>query len=264
MKLTIALAQSLQRSAEEALPLMDHLARRAKAQGAGLLVMPEMTAVTRADTHPAEALDGPTAQRAADIARKNGIWILHTQDEASDDPSRPYNGALLIDAAGQLRAAYRKTHLYDAHNVRESDIYTPGDTLAKSVETPWGKLGIGICYELRFPEVARQAALAGASLMVFPAAWVDGPGKLDHWRTLLRARAIENELFVVGCCRPQAPHVSPLTWVGHSMVVDPLGNVLAEAGDAEELLLATVDTEDVTRARDAMPVFRHRRPELYM
>lgn len=264
MNLTVALAQCPTGHPDATLPYLEHFCQLAKLQGAQLLVLPEMTTVTSRKGFAAEATDGPTVRAVADMARGYGMWILHCQDEASADPRRPYNTAVLLDDGGAVRASYRKTHLYDAHGQKESDRYTAGTRLADPVETPWGKLGLGICYELRFPEVTRTAALAGARIMVFPAAWVDGPRKLDHWRTLLAARAIENQMFVVGCCRPHRHKAEDhLNWIGHSMVVDPLGQVIAEARDGEELLTASLELDDVGAAREAMPIFQHRRSELY-
>lgn len=263
MRLTVALAQCLPGGcAEESLTKVEAAHKRAAGQGAQLLVLPEMAVTTAGEPGGAEALDGACARRAAQMAHRCGIWVVHTQDERSADARHPYNVAMLFAPDGRLAGTYRKTHLYDAHGMRESDKYTAGDNPCEPVEVPWGRLAIAICYELRFPEVARRASLAGANMLVVPAAWVDGPGKLDHWRTLLRARAIENELFVLGCCRPHGVG-GPIDWVGHSMVVDPLGNVVAEAGPGEELLVATLDTAAAEKARAAMPVFAHRRPELY-
>ena len=135
-------------------------------------------------------------------------------------------------------------------------VYTMNE-LFEPIDTPFGKLGMAICYDLRFPEVSRAAALAGCDIMVYPAAWVDGPGKALQWQTLLSARAIENEMFVIGACRADDGYV------GQSLAVGPDGVVHARGGEDEALLVARFDTADLDRVRTSIPVFDHRRPELY-
>ena len=205
----------------------------------------------------AQPLEGPFAQAMRQMAREFGLWVVFTMNEENSKGGAPYNTAVVVDDQGRLVNRYRKTHLYIAHGLDESQKMSFGKELFPPVETPFCTLGLGICYDLRFPEMARVAALAGADLLVFPTAWVKGPHKLNHWRTLLAARAIENELFVAGCCRPDS------NYVGHSLVADPLGNIIAEAGEGSELLVVEIDRDKVVSARDAMPCLEHRRPTLY-
>ena len=238
-------------------------AEQAAGVGAQLLVFPEclMCPSTQGPEglrQVAEPLDGPFVGTVARIAAEHGLWIVFTMYE--ERPSaQPYNTAVVVDDTGCVRASYRKCHLYDAHEVRESDRMSAGDALLEPVVTPFCTLGLGICYDLRFPEAARAAALAGCELLLFPAAWYDGPHKAAHWQTLLAARAIENECFVAGVCRAGE------AYVGRSMVVGPLGEVLAQGpdGSQEALVTAEVDLARMRAARDAMPVLGHRRPELY-
>ena len=142
-----------------------------------------------------------------------------------------------------------------------------GDALFAPVQAPFATLGLGICYDLRFPEVARAAACTGCNLMVYPSAWVAGPGKRRQWETLLKARAIENDMFVVGVCRADEGYI------GSSMVVAPDGTVVAQAegvlddnpkaGCEEQLLVCKINMNACERAKAAIPVLEHRRPELY-
>jgi deaminated glutathione amidase len=173
-------------------------------------------------------------------------------------PARPFNTAVVMDSDGHVQASYRKTHLYAAHGIDEHEKMSEGSTLFAPLKTPFCTLGLGICYDLRFPEVARAATLAGCNVLLFPAAWVAGPSKVRHWETLLAARAVENELFVAGCCRPDR------NCIGHSQVINPLGEVIARAEEGEQLLVAEIDLDQVKNARANMPCFEHRRPELYL
>lgn len=236
---------------------------KAAAQGAELVVFPEDLMSPRPLTAEelraiAEPLDGPFVRGIADAARCSGLWVVFTMYERDGAGGRPHNVAVVIDDGGCVRGIYHKTHLYDAHGVYESARTVAGDKLFEPVDTPFGRLGLGICYDLRFPEVARAAALAGCTVLALPSAWYDGPEKAAHWETLLRARAIENELFVLGVCRAGE------RYVGMSLVADPLGRVVAHAqGKGEELVVCELDTDEVLRARAAMPVLEHLRPELY-
>lgn len=237
-------------------------AQAAANAGAQLLVFPECL-MTPFEKTPedfaasAQPLEGPFAQAMRQMAREFGLWVVFTMNEENSKGGAPYNTAVVVDDQGRLVNRYRKTHLYIAHGLDESQKMSFGKELFPPVETPFCTLGLGICYDLRFPELARAAALAGSDVLVFPAAWVEGPHKLDHWRSLLSARAIENELYVVGCCRPDA------NCIGHSLVVDPLGETVAEAGAGSQLLMAEIDLDLVKSTREAMPCFQHRRPALY-
>jgi len=210
-----------------------------------------------------QPLDGPFVAAMLASARRHGLWVVFTMSELNPAGGPPFNTAVVADSAGTVRGAYRKCHLYDAHKVRESDRMSAGDALCSPVTTPFCTLGVGICYDLRFPEVARVLALGGCDLIVFPAAWHDGPHKQSHWQTLLRARAIENECYVAGTC-----HAAD-NLVHASMVVDPLGqSVRSEchsAGEALDSMLITahIDLSEVNNARSAMPILEHRRPQLY-
>jgi deaminated glutathione amidase len=202
----------------------------------------------------AEATDGPFATEVARVAEVRGTTVVAGMFESSADPDRPFNTLVVRGAAS---ADYRKIHLYDSFGYRESDRLTAGPLEdppgAALVKVGGFTLGLMTCYDLRFPELARALVGAGAEVLVVPAAWVAGPRKVDHWRTLLRARAIENTVFVVAAAQP-APRYS-----GHSMVVDPLGDVLAEAGDDDEILAATLRRDVLEEARRTNPSLANRR-----
>lgn len=266
MTYTLALAQCVHPADGNVVAQVRSYARQAADQGADLLVFPEslMTPYEKekgAFLAEAEPLNGPFALAVDAIAQEYGLWMVYTVNEKNQREGaanrNPFNTAVVVDPAGKKQGVHRKTHLFDTDFTKESDRMASGDALFTPIDTPFCRLGVGICYDLRFPEVARHAALAGANLMLYPAAWVDGPGKADHWRTLLRARAIENEMFVAGVCRADAGRI------GQSLVAGPRGEVIAQAGRRQQLLVTKVDNAEIETVRAAMPVFDHRRPELY-
>lgn len=220
-----------------------------------LLVLPEAFARDFGDpSHPlgpyAEALDGPFAQAVDGLAARLGTTVVAGMFETSEDPERPFNTLLV---RGAVDAAYRKIHLYDSFGFRESDRLHAGDLTPKIVEVTGVRLGLMTCYDLRFPELARRLVDQGAEVLVIPAAWVAGDRKVDHWRTLVRARAIENTVHVIAVGQP-GPR-----YCGHSMVVDPLGDVLVEAGADDAVLDAVVDRAVLDEARRTNPSLANRR-----
>ncbi len=227
--------------------------------GHDLVVFPEAFARdfgdAGSDVSPyAEPLDGPFATEAARLAGARGTTVVAGMFERSNDPDRPYNTLVV---RGGAEASYRKVHLYDSFGYRESDRLTAGPIEPVVVEIGGWQVGLMTCYDLRFPEFARRLVDAGAELIVVPAAWVAGPRKADHWRTLVTARAIENTVYVAAVGQP-APR-----YTGHSMVVDPLGDVLVETGpgDADEpvVLTAAVDRTTLADARRTNPSLANRR-----
>lgn len=198
----------------------------------------------------AEPTDGPFATELARVAAARGATLVAGTFEPSADPARPFNTLVV---RGGAEATYRKIHLYDSFGYRESDRLSPGAIEPVLVEVGGFRVGLMTCYDLRFPELARALVDRGAEVLVLPAAWVAGPRKVDHWRTLVRARAIENTVFVLAAGQP-GPRYS-----GHSLVVDPLGDVLAEAGEGAEVITATLDREMLTTARRTNPSLDNRR-----
>ncbi|GAA1904900.1 carbon-nitrogen hydrolase family protein [Nocardioides lentus] len=225
--------------------------------GTDLAVWPEAFArdfgTAGSDVSPyAEPVDGPFATAAAGVAKESGATVVAGMFETSEDPTRPWN-TLVAAGAGGERSSYRKIHLYDSFGYRESDRLSAGPTQPVTIEVGGFTVGLMTCYDLRFPEHARLLVDAGAEVLALPAAWLAGDLKVDHWRTLLRARAIENTVFVVAAAQP-APR-----YTGHSMAVDPLGRVLAEAGPEAGRVDAVLDRAVLTAARETNPSLANRR-----
>ena len=223
--------------------------------GADLVVFPEVFARDFGDTGSdvaafAEPMDGAFAAAVADVAAARRTTVVAGMFETSDDPGRPFNTLVV---RGAVEASYRKIHLYDSFGFRESDRLAPGPLTATVVDLGGFRVGLMTCYDLRFPELARALVDQGAEVLVVPAAWVAGDRKVEHWRTLVRARAIENTVFVVAVGQP-GPR-----YTGHSMVADPWGDVLVEAGADAAVLRATLDRAVLTAARGTNPSLANRR-----
>ena len=196
-----------------------------------------------------EPLDGPFATALQSISETHDVSVLAGMFERGPD-ARPFN-TLLLARPGESLAIYRKIHLYDSFGYRESDVLTPGETTPVTARIGGLEMGLMTCYDLRFPELAR--AMAGVDALLVPSAWVAGEGKVEHWRTLLRARAIENVCYVVGVGQP-GPR-----YTGHSLVADPLGVVVTEAGEEPTVLTATLDQVAVAAGRRSNPSLENRR-----
>lgn len=232
-------------------------------RGSRLVVLPELWN-TAYDLEHAAAHASPLAQRAGEpgwfgrlaaLAQTHGVWLTGSLLEAQPD-GRFYNCMALYGPDGALQGVYRKMHLF---RLMEEEVYLGPGQAATLLDLPWGKTGLAICYDLRFPELFRGYALQGARLMVVPAEWPHP--RREHWRTLLRARAIENQCFVAACNRVGSSKGS--TFFGASAVIDPWGETLIEGGEAEMLLTVTVDLSQVDGVRRKIPVFADRRPDLY-
>ncbi|MGZ4444678.1 MAG: carbon-nitrogen hydrolase family protein [Nocardioidaceae bacterium] len=200
----------------------------------------------------AEPLDGPYVERLTQVAKEHQLTVVAGMFERSGDPARPYNTLVVVDTDG-LRTSYRKIHLYDSFGYKESDRLLAGDIEPVVVDVAGFRVGLMTCYDLRFPEMGRALADREAELVVIPAAWVAGPLKVEHWRTLVKARAIENTVYVAAVGQP-GPR-----YTGHSLVVGPTGELLAEVGDGERLLQAVVGHEDLAAARSSNPSLANRR-----
>jgi len=199
----------------------------------------------------AEELDGPFATRLAQLSARTGAAWLGGMFERSGDTARPLNTLVLADGAAV--AHYRKIHLYDSFGFHESGQVSAGPREPRVVDVRGFPVGLMTCYDLRFPELARALAVQGAEALVVPAAWVAGERKVEHWRTLLRARAIENTVWVVGVGQP-APR-----YTGHSVVVAPDGDIITEAGDEPEVLDAVLHRDRVAEVRRTNPSLANRR-----
>jgi predicted amidohydrolase len=200
----------------------------------------------------AEPLDGPYVHTLGEAARRLGAAVVGGLFERSED-GRPYNTQVVVGPDASVVATYRKIHLYDSFGYAESARLSAGDPTPVVVDVAGTPTGLMTCYDLRFPEMARMLVDAGAELLLVPAAWVAGPLKEDHWQVLLRARAIENTVHVAAAAQ------TGRTYVGHSMVVDPMGIVIAAAGEEEGLVAADIDAERLRTARTRNPSLFNRR-----
>jgi deaminated glutathione amidase len=205
----------------------------------------------------AESIDGPFVSALRDAAKGSETVLLATIYETCAVPDRVFDTALWIDAGGGIAAVYRKLHLYDAFGFRESDKFQPGADIAPPVECADARCGMMICYDLRFPEMARMLALDGADVLFAPSGWVQGDMKLDHWQTMIKARALENGCYIV------APDQTGNIFIGHSLVVDPFGRIVADMGDKEGLEIIDLDLAIVAEAREKLPLIKNRRAEVY-
>ena len=243
--------------------------REAADRGARLIALPEKwNAIGELEVlrGAAEPIDGPTISRVRDWARELDTWILSGSTvirEPGEDKLR--NLSVLVDPAGEVRATYAKMHMFDVDVAgvayRESDGERPGDEIVVT-EVDGTPLGLTVCYDLRFPELYRILALRGARIITVPAAFTLMTGR-DHWEVLLRARAIENQCFVVA---PDiiGDHGAGKVSYGHSMIIDPWGTVVARASDAECVIVADLDLGAVDRVRAAIPSLANRRGEQYV
>ena len=200
----------------------------------------------------AEPLDGPFVAALTAFAAERGTTVVAGMFETSDDPERPFNTLAVVDRDG-LRASYRKIHLYDSFGYKESDRLLAGPVEPVLLDVDGFRVGLMTCYDLRFPELARELVDRGAELLVVPSAWVAGPGKVHHWRTLATARAIENTVYVAAVGQP-GPR-----YTGHSLVVGPAGELFAELGDGDLVLAASVGRDALDEARATNPSLANRR-----
>ena len=260
MKVTISLGQmdvKLGRP-EENLATVAAMTAEAARRGSAVVVFPELWSTgydLENGARYATAVTGGIFAEVAALAKRHGIAVLGSC--LSDlGEGRVGNTAVYFDANGRNRGQYSKTHLFRLMD--EDQFLAAGDRLTL-VETGWGRAGLGICYDLRFPELFRAYALAGAELVFLPSEWPHP--RLAHWRALLRARAIENQMFVVACNR--VGESKGTQFFGHSCILDPWGEIVVEAGEEEMLVTAVIDTAKTAEVRAKIPVFADRRPELY-
>ncbi len=236
---------------------------RAAALGATFVATPENTTFlgpSALKLKLAEPLDGPTHRALAGIARSAKVWLLiGSVAETGPGDGRCYNTSLLFDDTGLLRASYRKIHLFDVDipggpSFRESAFIAPGGSLAVA-ETPMGNLGLSICFDLRFPAMYRELVQRGATVLAVPSAFTVPTGK-EHWHLLLRARAVECQAFVLAPAQVGKHDDEGIREsYGHSLIVDPWGTVLADAGvDPDGIAVADLDLSQVQRVRAGMPL----------
>jgi len=249
----------------------ESLIDEAAAKGAEVVGLPEMFNFFGPDedkARMAEPLDGPTISRLKDKAKEHGIYI-HGGSILEKIPGshKVYNTTVFINPRGEIIAVYRKIHLFDISitedgvEYRESTFVEPGNKLV-TVEVEGWTFGFTICYDLRFPELYRKLTLMGAEAIWVPAAFALATGK-DHWIALCRARAIENQVYILAPAQiGRSPETGYVNY-GRSVIIDPWGIIMSQAVDEEGVIIAEIDKKTIERIRKGLPVLKHRRPDVY-
>jgi len=255
--------------------VVSDLVRRARDGGADFVLTPENTGLTepigklRREKARDEA-NHPVLAALREVARETGVWLLigslavdlSREPGVAEGERRLANRSYLVDPAGSIVARYDKIHMFDVdlaggESYRESNAFRPGGRTVLA-ETPWGVLGMTVCYDLRFPQLYRTLAQAGAEFLAIPSAFTVPTGKA-HWHVLMRARAIENGCFVFAPAQ-WGEHAEGRRTYGHSVIVDPWGEVLADAGEGVGIVSARIDPEAIAKARRMVPSLQHDRP----
>ncbi|NOZ30379.1 MAG: carbon-nitrogen hydrolase family protein [Crenarchaeota archaeon] len=233
-----------------------------KAPDGGIIAIPEYSMFdptglsAEVINRNAESLEGPWLTMLREQARRKGSCIVATFFEKNQG-GKAYNSIALISDEGEIAATYRKTHLFDALGYRESDVFARGEKLFEPVNFCGVKIGIAICFEIRFPEIFRYQVTRGAELIVIPSAWYTGPGKEEQYRFLAQTRAHENTVWIA------APILYGDYFTGRSIVVNPMGVVVSDAGYGEKTVTVDVDLGELGPVREKLPLLELRRPELY-
>jgi omega-amidase len=269
-KVNIALCQiQVSRDKQNNLTKALEMIAQAASQGAEIVMLPEMFNCPYDHQYfrpYAERLPGgETEKKLSEAAKKAGIYLIGGSiPELSSDES-VYNLSLIFDSKGNVIAKHRKVHLFDIQvkdgiQFQESATLSAGDQVTV-VDTPWGKIGVVICYDIRFPELTRLMTMEGAKIIFVPAAFnmTTGPA---HWELLFRSRALDNEVFMVGCS-PARDLQSSYVAYGHSLVTNPWGKVVGELGDGEGILNVTLDLDEIDQVRQSIPIWQHRREDIY-
>lgn len=267
----VALVQINSRHDKEAnIRRAEELIDQAAATGARLVALPEyVNFLGPREQHEeiAETIPGPITERFSAKAKEHGIYLLGGSiHERTGTPGKFYNTSVLYGPDGEMLARYRKIHLFDIDltgnvSANESATILPGEEIV-TAEVDGHTVGLSICYDLRFPELFRIMALEGAEIIMLPAAFTMATGK-DHWEPLIRARAIENSLFMIAPAQV-GEHPPHRQCYGRSMVVDPWGVVLAQAGDIPTVITATLELDEISRVRAQVPSLRNRMPQRYV
>ncbi len=235
------------------------------AKGAEIIAFPEtVNFMGKGYRHQAEPVPGPTTDFFCEQAAKHKVWIVSGSFPEEQENGKPYNTLILADPEGNIRCRYRKLHMFDVEventpSYKESDHNTAGNEIVL-VDTELGRLGFAICYDLRFGEMFRIMALQGAQVIFLPASFTMNTGK-DHWETLLRARAIENGVYIVA--PNQMGKKTNMLAYGKSMIIDPWGDVIARASDKTGSILAEIDLDYLERVRRQIPSLENRRRDMY-
>lgn len=253
---------------EKNIQQLEKLLKKLEAERLDLVTLPEMfNCPYQTSNFPiyAEPEGGKTWNACSRLAKEYGVYLSAGSVPEKDEEGHVYNTAYVFDRQGKQIAKHRKAHLFDI-NVKggqcfkESDTLTPGNEVTV-FDTEFGKMGLCICYDFRFPELARLMALEGAKVILVPAAFnmTTGPA---HWEILFRSRALDNQSYVLGTAPARDPESGYTSW-GHTVAVSPWGEILEQLGEAEGYILRTLDLERVSEVRSQLPLLKHRRTDMY-
>lgn len=204
-----------------------------------------------------ETITGNFVKSIAQTAKQNHILVVGSFYEKSPKKDRVYDTSFVINKSGKIISTYRKIHLYDALGFRESNKMTPGSNISKPVRTSVGKIGMMICYDLRFPEMSRSLASAGSEILVIPSAWVKGEMKEEHWLTINKTRAIENGCYVI------SPDQVGNIYCGRSIVVDPYGKIILDMKKKQGIGYVNIELKRIKQVRKILPLLKNRRTDIY-
>ena len=272
MKLKAAILQThVFAEKEKNLRNLEQILSSGQTEGADLVTLPEMFACpyeTKNFPLYAEPEGGPSWQALSSLAKKYGICLSAgsmPECEETDGETRIYNTAYVFDRDGRQIGKHRKAHLFDidvegGQYFKESDTLSPGNAIG-CFDTEFGKIGLCICYDFRFPETARLMAQDGAKVILVPAAFNMTTGPV-HWELMFRQRAVESQCYVIGTAPARDHDRSYLSW-GHSIAVDPWGTVLTQMDEKEGIRIVELDLDYVDKVRNELPLLKHRRTDLY-
>lgn len=241
-----------------------HYISKSSAKGAALCAFPEFMMCYTPSSQSAkelanisEKITGDFVSSIANSAKQNSIQIVGTFYEKSPKPNRVYDTSFVIGKNGKIISVYRKIHLYDALGFKESNKLYRGSSITKPVKTSIGKMGMMICYDIRFPEMSRMLASSGSEILVVPSAWVKGKGKEEHWITINKTRAIENGCYVI------SPDQIGNIYCGRSLVIDPFGKILLDMKKREGIGIVDISLDIVRQVRKKLPLLQNRRTDIY-
>ena len=243
--------------------ILDYIGKASK-KGAQLCAFPEFmmfytpsSQTSKELSSLAETINGNFVKTIAKAAKKNSIQVIGTFYEKSRKKNRVYDTSFLINKSGKVVSTYRKIHLYDALGFKESDKMISGSKIIKPSKTSIGKVGMLICYDLRFPEMSRILTTSGSEILVVPSAWVKGEMKEEHWITLNKTRALENGCYVL------APDQVGNIYCGRSLAVDPFGKILLDMKKRHGIAIVNISLDKVKKTRKVLPLLKNRRVDIY-
>ena len=252
---------------EQIAAMLERAAGKAAGEGADLLALPEMFCcpydITCFSAY-AEEQGGPIWQICSGIARSYHIYLSAGTIPERGENGRIYNTAYVFDPSGRQIAKHRKMHLFDididgGQHFQESAVLTPGDSIT-TFETEYCTMGLAVCYDIRFPELFRLMALRGADVILVPASFNMTTGPM-HWELLFRSQAVFHQTFIAGTAPARNENASYISW-GHSIITDPWGNTVSMMDAGEEIRITAIDLDECRKARQQIPVFRHRREDV--